>query len=124
MQSGIMPAVVASGNAVFGEFKGALTEQFVIQALQDTFINTEFYYWTSDASAEVEFVFADKENIIPVEVKSGINLKARSLKVFMEKYATKIAVRTSPEKSRIEPKLLDIPLYALWNMQKYIKDAV
>lgn len=96
-----------------GEFKGALTEQFVIQAFFDALINTEFYYWTSDASAGVEFVFFHNENIIPVEAKSGVNLKARSLKVFMEKYGTKIAVRTSPEKSRLEPGLLDIPLYEL-----------
>jgi uncharacterized protein len=103
--------ILLEKNNILTEFKGALTEQFVCQQLK---IKTEIYYWAvANSSAEIDFVLQDKNQIIPIEVKAEENLKSKSLKVYLEKFAPKIAVRTSMNKYRIENWLTNIPLYAI-----------
>lgn len=102
-----------AGNSVFEEFKGALTEQYVMQQLlADCEIKP--YYWTSErATAEVDFVFQNGSKIIPLEVKAGENLKAKSLKQYYEKYSPPISVRSSMSDFRKEHWLINLPLYAI-----------
>ena len=101
-------------NDIFTEFKGALTEQFILQELQNhSHIN--ICYWAKDgeSKAEVEFIIQIADQIIPVEVKSGINLRARSLKVYIEKYHPQIAIRSSQANYKQADNLYDVPLYLL-----------
>jgi hypothetical protein len=81
------------------------------------------YYWTSEATAEVDFVFADSRNMYPVEVKAGENLRSRSLKVYRERYAPNLAIRTSLSNLRLDDGLLNIPLFALFNLENYLRSC-
>lgn len=103
--------ILLEKNNILTEFKGALTEQFVCQQLK---IKKEIYYWSiANASAEIDFVLQNKNEIIPIEVKAEENLKSKSLKVYVEKFSPKIAIRTSMSKYRVESWLTNIPLYAI-----------
>lgn len=103
--------ILLEKNAILQEFKGALTEQFVCQQLK---ITKELYYWTADnATAEIDFIIQQANNIIPIEVKAEENLKSKSLKVFVEKFNPTISIRTSMSPYREESWLKNIPLYAV-----------
>ena len=101
------------GNTIFSEFKGAVTEQFVLQQI---ICNHSFdiYYWSADKStAELDFIVEYKNKIVPVEVKAEENLQAKSLKVFYQKYNPNAAIRTSMSEYRKESWLTNLPLYMI-----------
>ncbi|MCF0059233.1 ATP-binding protein [Dyadobacter sp. CY356] len=111
------------GNVLFEEFKGALTEQFVMQQLI-TFKETSTYYWSAEnATAEIDFLIQFSGKIIPVEVKAEENLKAKSLKVFYEKYSPALSIRTSMSDFRREEWLVNLPLYALSELTAIISKS-
>ena len=111
--TGLDTATLLEGNAVFTEFKGALTEQFVIQQLL-TLKNRPLYYWTNDGgNAEIDFIVQAGGKIIPIEAKASVNLRAKSLKVYREKYEPEISVRVSMEDYKEQEGLINIPLYAV-----------
>jgi len=102
---------VVGGNTLFTEFKGALTEQFVMQQLRAAGIDY-IGYWTNDKStAEVDFVIQHEGEIIPIEVKAAENTKAKSFKLFCEKYQPSTAIRTSLSDYRKESWMTNVPLY-------------
>ena len=101
------------GNDLFKEFKGALTEQYVLQQLK-TIKGIKPYYWTNDRnSAEIDFIIDDGRDIIPLEVKAEVNLQAKSLKVFREKFTPKTAIRSSMADYKSYDGLVDLPLYVI-----------
>ena len=105
--------IILEGDAMFTEFKGALTEQYACQEMKH-FKNREIAYWTNDsATAEVDFVLQLESQIIPIEVKSSINLKAKSMSVYRGKFKPKNEIRTSLANFNKTGNLFDIPLYAL-----------
>jgi predicted AAA+ superfamily ATPase len=109
----IDPKTILEGNAIFLEFKGALTEQFVLQQLV-TRKDWVTYYWSAGTGqAEIDFLVQVAGQVIPVEVKAEENLKAKSLKVFHEQYHPAISVRTSMSDYREESWLVNLPLYAI-----------
>ena len=111
--AGLDLRTIIDGNAIFTEFKGALTEQYVMQQLR---LESERYigYWTNERStSEVDFVIQEKGNVIPIEVKSSENLKARSFKLFCEKYKPMKAIRTSLSDYKEESWMTNVPLYAI-----------
>jgi len=110
------------GNAVFSEFKGALTEQYVMQQL-NSFDEYIIYYWSAERStAEVDFVLQFKNLIIPVEVKAEENLQAKSLKVYREKFNPEVTIRTSMSDYRKEDWLTNLPLYAISELRHLIDE--
>jgi predicted AAA+ superfamily ATPase len=103
------------GSKIFTEFKGALTEQFVMQQLRAAEIDY-IGYWTNERStAEVDFMLQHDGEIIPVEVKASENLKAKSFKLFCEKYKPQTAIRTSLSDYRTESWMTNVPLYIIGN---------
>ena len=105
--------VLLDGDRLFNEFKGALTEQYVLQQLK-TVQELGTYYWTNDrGSAEIDFLLDTGTEVIPVEVKAEKNLKAKSLKTYCEKFKPKTAVRTSMSDYKKEDWLTNIPLWAI-----------
>ncbi len=101
------------GNRVFEEFKGSLTEQFVLQQLRPI-AGMVVGYWSSDtAKAELAFLLQYGGEVIPVEVKAEENLHAKSLRSYCQKYQPQTAIRTSLADYRREEWLTNIPLYAL-----------
>lgn len=110
---GLGQKILLDGNDLFVEFKGALTEQYVCQQFK-TIDNLSVFYYTNDrGSCEIDFVVNTSERIIPVEVKAEVNLRAKSLKVFHEKYKPEISVRTSMADYKKEDWLVNLPLYAI-----------
>lgn len=111
--TGLRQRTLLDGNDLFVEFKGALTEQYVCQQLK-TIDDLGIYYYTNDrGSCEVDFVVDTGEIIVPVEVKAEINLKAKSLKTYREKYFPELSVRTSMADYKKEDRLVNLPLYAI-----------
>lgn len=111
--TGLKQSSLLDGNDMFKEFKGALTEQYVMQQFA-TIPGLNIYYYTNDrGSCEVDFVVDNGETIVPVEVKAEINLKAKSLKTYCEKYNPRIAVRTAMTDFKKERNLINLPLYAI-----------
>ena len=105
--------VLLEGDRLFNEFKGALTEQYVLQQLK-TVQELGTYYWTNDrGSAEIDFLLDTGTEVIPVEVKAEKNLKAKSLKTYCEKFKPKTAIRTSMSDYKKEDWLTNIPLWAI-----------
>lgn len=111
--TGLHQRTLLDGNDLFTEFKGALTEQYVCQQLKAAG-DLGIYYYTNDrGSCEVDFVIDTGERVIPVEVKAEVNLKAKSLKTYREKYRPEISVRASMADYKREEWLLNLPLYAV-----------
>jgi predicted AAA+ superfamily ATPase len=101
------------GHAVFSEFKGALTEQYVHQQLAGNEA-LSVYYWSAErSSAEVGFLLQHKNVIVPVEVKAEENLHSKSLRAFRDRFSPFVSVRTSMSDYRREEWLINLPLYAL-----------
>lgn len=112
-KTGLDSRTVIEGNRIFEEFKGTLTEQFVLQQLRH--LPSDFIgYWTNDKStAEVDFLLQIKGHVIPIEVKAGESLQAKSFKFFCEKYRPGTAIRTSLSDYREESWMINLPLYAI-----------
>jgi len=115
--------ILLEGNEIFTEFKGSLTEQFVLTQLKFN-KDLPIFYWSSErATAELDFLVQLGTNIVPIEVKSEENLQAKSLKAFVEKYNTKVNVRTSMSDYRKENWLFNIPLYCIGNIETILEKA-
>ena len=110
---GLNQRTLLNGNELFTEFKGALTEQYVMQQLA---VNQDLgiYYYTNDRNTcEIDFIVDNGDNIIPIEVKAEINLKAKSLKTYREKFAPEISIRSTMADYSEESGLINLPLYAI-----------
>ena len=119
--AGLDAQTLLEGNRLFEEFKGALTEQYVLQELVAQ-KQGEVYYWSpQNARMEIDFMIQAGKNVIPIEVKAAENLHAKSLRVFCEKYKPALAIRTSLSDYRKEDWMINVPLYAagnLFNLEK------
>lgn len=118
----IEPDIILDEQAVFREFMGSLTEQFVLQELQTAQIAPGIYYWSENSRSEVDFIFQYHNNIIPVEAKAGLSVHAQSLRVFCKKYEPKFAIRTSLRNYRVDDGLINLPLYLLWNCKAVLNE--
>ena len=111
--AGLKQSTLLDGNGMFVEFKGALTEQYVLQQLV-TDPDIGIYYYTNDrGNCEIDFLIDEGDKVIPLEVKAEINLKAKSLKTYREKYSPEVAVRTSMADYKENDGLVDMPLYMI-----------
>ena len=110
-QSHLDASVLLDGSRIFSEFKGALTEQYVLQQLIANQDNPVFYWATEKGTAEVDFVVQQKQAVIPIEVKAEENLKAKSLKVYVEQFQPERAFRFSMADYREQDWLVNVPLY-------------
>ncbi|MBP7553192.1 MAG: ATP-binding protein, partial [Spirochaetes bacterium] len=109
----IPPSIILSDNPSFNNFKGAITENYVASALLNS--GNIPYYWESQGKAEIDFVIQDKNGaIIPIEVKSANNVKAKSLSVFISKYKPDYSIRISSKNFGFENGIKSVPLYAVF----------
>lgn len=117
--TGLRQRTLLDGNELFTKFKGALTEQYVCQQLK-TIQDLDIYYYTNDrGSCEVDFVVDTGEEIVPLEVKAEVNLKAKSLKNYHEKYNPPISIRTSMADYKKEDWIVNLPLYAIEELKTW-----
>ncbi len=109
----LAPSAFGEGNRLFTEFKGALSENYVLQALQNQFEAMPRYWTMDNPRYEVDFLIQRENDILPVEVKSESNVESRSLKKYKEKYGDKVKlrIRFSLNNLRLDDDLLNIPLF-------------
>ena len=119
---GLRQRTLLDGNDLFIEFKGTLTEQYVCQQLK-AMEDLDVYYYTNDrGSCEIDFIVDTGEKIVPIEVKAEVNLRAKSLKTYHEKFSPEISIRTSMADYKKEEWLVNLPLYAIVQI-KAVTDA-
>lgn len=112
-QSGLDARSLLEGSRIFTEFKGTLTEQYVLQQLVAGGDIKPFYWSAEKSTGEIDFVFQRGSDVVPLEVKAAENLQAKSLKNYCLKYKPRLAVRTSLSDYRQEERLINVPLYAI-----------
>ena len=122
--SQLSPSTFGEGNRLFTEFKGALTENYILQGLSTQF-EVSPRYW-SENNYEVDFIIQNENNIIPIEVKAETNIKSRSLQKFKEKFKDdiKLRVRFSFENLKLDDDLLNIPLFMVDYTEKIVNIAI
>lgn len=116
--SGATSEMVMSDEVLFKEFNGFFVEQFVLQQMGS---KGSMYYWASEASAEVDFITEINGSVVPIEVKSGTNVKAKSLRTFRETYHPALSVRFSLRPLEYNDGLLNLPIYLAGLASNYIK---
>lgn len=107
---------ILEGNDIFIGFKGALTEQYVLQQLISDTDYTPYYYGTDKATFEQDFLIQKERNIVPIEVKAETNIHSQRLKAYCDKFHPEEAVRFSTLKYKKQEWMVNIPLYAVCNL--------
>ena len=97
-------------NSLYTEFKGAMAENMVLQSLVAHF-DVMPRYWTSEATAEVDFLLQDNTSLLPVEVKSGTRLGGKSLGIYIDRFSVELALRFSMNNLRQDGAILNIPIF-------------
>jgi len=113
------PGAFKEGSRLFVEFKGALTENYILQSLLPQF-DVIPRYWTSEGKAEIDFLIQYKNEIIPVEVKSDENIRSKSLTFYHNMYKPPLRIRFSMKNLDLNNGLLNIPLF----MADYTKHII
>lgn len=113
---GIMYSEIEESNSLFDMKGGALLEQYIYGELLHNPNVNDIYYWISEATARIEFIFQDGAAVIPIEVNLELNEKAQSLKVFRARYDVPMAIRISRDVMQMENKMLVLPLFSIWNL--------
>lgn len=111
--------IMMHGNQLFQEFRGSFVENYAAQTLAA--MHHGLYYWTSEGKAELDFIFQAEDTIFPLEIKSGISSKAKSLQVYAEKYKPPLLIRSSPHNLRRDGNILNCPLYLLEELKRLLR---
>ncbi len=110
MKSGMAQSTVLSDLESNSPFIGAIAENYVAVALATN--GYPLFYWQQDNTAEIDFLIQKESLVIPVEVRSGLRTKSRSLSVYREKYAPEVCIRISMKNFGFENGIRSVPLYA------------
>ncbi|MCL1873071.1 MAG: ATP-binding protein [Clostridiales bacterium] len=122
--AGLRQDILLDGNALFKEFKGALSEQYVLQQLNPQ-KTLSAYYWTNERNtSEIDFLISDGYSLIPLEVKAEVNLQSKSLKAFRDKFSPPLSIRTAMTDYKKENWLLNLPLYAIGTISQQISKHI
>lgn len=119
LQTKLDPVIFKEGNRLFTEFKGALSENYILQSLATQF-ESPLSYWTSDAIAEVDFLIQYQDTIIPVEVKSNENVRSKSLAYYANQYAPTLKIRYSLKNLEYKDDLLNIPIFLADHTKRFV----
>ncbi|MBR6948141.1 MAG: ATP-binding protein [Muribaculaceae bacterium] len=106
----LQAAALVDGNELFNMYKGALTEEYVFTQLRPT--NRDIYYWSAgNSSGEIDFIIEHAGRVIPIEVKAEENVKAKSLRLFVERHPGMKGIRFSMMDYREQEWMTNVPLY-------------
>lgn len=105
--------ILTQGHRLFEEYKGAFTENYVAQQLRSRAV-PELHFWKSEAAmAEVDFLCQSHDDILSLEVKSGVNPRSKSLRSYNDRFHPSHLVRATLLNLRRDGQITNIPLYAL-----------
>ncbi len=111
-KSGVLPQDILINSSISDKARGLLAENYVAEQL--IIQGYKLNYWESNGRAEVDFVIRQDDSVIPIEVKSANNVRAKSLKIFIDKYVPKYSIRISTKNFGFENGIKSIPLYAIF----------
>lgn len=115
-KAGLPESFYDGAPELFSRFKGALTENFVLNELLS--LGISLYYWRSGNTAEVDFIYEEDGHVIPAEVKSADNVQAKSIRIFCRKYhpekGFKLSLKNIAENSCENTRMINLPLYMIW----------
>ncbi len=111
-KSGTIPQDILVNSSISDRARGLPAENYVAEQLISK--GYKLYYWESDGKAEVDFIICKNNSVVPIEVKSADNVRARSLKIFVDKYSPSYSIRVSSRNFGFENKIKSIPLYAIF----------
>lgn len=117
------PVSFQEGNRLFSEFKGALSENYILQSLVAQYEVTP-RYWSSGSTAELDFTIQRANDIIPIEVKSDENVRGKSLTLYNQKYSPQLRVRFSLKNLKKDDNLINIPMFLADYLDKFIDFAI
>ncbi len=122
----LTPTAFGEGNRLFTEFKGALTENFVLQSLLNQFEVTPRYWSQNNPPYEVDFLIQRDNDIFPVEVKAETNTTSKSLRKFKELFPeqVKLRLRFSLDNLKLDDDMLNIPLFMIDQADRLIGMAL
>ncbi|MDR3336350.1 MAG: ATP-binding protein [Treponema sp.] len=122
----LAPSAFAEENRLFTEFKGSLSENYVLQAIAGQFEGSPRYWTMENPHYEVDFLAQWENEIIPMEVKSETNVESKSLRRYMEKYdeAAPLGLRFSLKNLRLDGRILNIPLFLAGRVERFISLAL
>lgn len=106
------------GNQLFQEFRGALVENFAAQELVRQ--NYGLYYWASTGTAELDFIVQHKDNVYPLEIKSGNSSRKKSMQVYAEKFKPNLLIRCSTLNLKKDGNFINLPLYLIGEINQLI----
>ena len=112
MLSGFPVQMILNSIETDNTFMGAIAENHVAQAF--TVKSLPLHYWKSEERAEIDFVFQDNVDVIPVEVKKGLRTRSGSMALFTKKYNSPYAIRISQKNFGFENRIKSVPLYAVF----------
>ncbi len=121
-KSGLAYQTILEGSELYSRYKGAFTENFVMNEL----ISQEYkpYYWRSGNTAELDFIIEQLNQCIPIEVKAADNVQAKSYRAFCKKYKPVTGIKTSlkniAENFCDQTRTISLPLYLMWEMKYYL----
>ena len=110
---GTEPSQILINNAAFTEYKGGLTEQYVLQQMKSHGVSPIYYHKTDDSRLELDFVIQQQAHLLPIEVKAEGNVRANSLSTLLKNTPSLTAVRYSMLPYKEQGQLTNIPLYAV-----------
>ena len=119
----ISPEITINSLDVFSDFKGRLAENLVLEQLCALGVKPVCYWFNGRGRAEVDFLIQSGNRIVPMEVKSGLNVNAKSLRSYRERYDPQISIRASMKNLRLDDGLLNIPLYLLGELPRFLELA-
>ncbi|MBO7514326.1 MAG: ATP-binding protein [Lachnospiraceae bacterium] len=124
-KSGVSAKTILEESGPYEKYKGAFAENYVLNELQAC--GKEPYYWRSGNTAEVDFIFEEDGEIVPVEVKAADNTQAKSFRLYCKRYEPRIGFKLSLKNIAENPcektKAVNLPLYLGWNIDRYIKQT-
>ncbi len=118
-QTKLDPLLFKEGNRLFTEFKGALSENYVLQSLTTQF-DSGLSYWTSDAIAEVDFLLQYHDKILPIEVKSGESIRSKSLAYYEKQYNSELKIRFSLKNLEVTEGFINIPIFLADQTKRFV----
>jgi len=116
MLSGFPPQMILNSIETNNTFMGAIAENYVAQTFMANSI--PLHYWKSEETAEIDFVFQDNVDVIPVEVKKGLRTRSGSMALFTKKYKSPYSIRISQKNFGFENNIKSVPLYAVFCIEK------
>jgi predicted AAA+ superfamily ATPase len=122
--TGTLPKLIVEDNSIYTEYNGAMGEQFVCQELIASELTTLFYWSREDAKQEIDFITENEQGVVPIEVKSGINLTAASFSEFMKTCNSPLGIKISALPYKQNEKVINLSLYNTLKIRQLLSKII